>query len=535
MSRVVYGKKTGRASLCKDFEIRLNEEGQMISLKNRTDVYQMEWLNGKEIWGTILAPDELAVRVDRSFTGEGCLRETYRFQNTSPFDVFVKRDEIGIYTTFPDDYQSAETCMKQRCHVHAWCGCNTAYLYGLRMGGEAPHLGLVLTEGSIDGYSIVRDESKSSNDRGCLILHPEAFHLASMETLTLSWELFWFENREDFFRRMRRYENVLLVCAERYITFPGESQRLKLIYGGGLGTAPDALPVHVIRNGTSEMVFSKTDEEGLSFGVEGMPEEYGEQCWEIQYGPYHTTAKTLALPEFQVLLKKRCAFIAGKQQYQASDSPLYGAFLIYDNEENRQYYSHLSDHNGGRERVGMGILLARYLQKFSDPAVENSLRLFRSYLYRELFDRETGTVYNDICRNNDQPRLYNYPWAAEFFIEIFRLYRNPEDLESMYRALMAFYRNGGQKMYAIEIPVADSLELLYENREYKKREELLACYRRHADFMLETGLNYPAHEVNYEQSIVAPGVDFLLQVYQATKEDKYLEMAKKTAADSGTF
>jgi len=173
----------------------------------------------------------------------------------------------------------------------------------------------------------------------------------------------------------------------------------------------------------------------------------------------------------------------------------------------------------------MGILLARYLQNTSDPAVEHSLQLFRSYLYRELFDRETGMVYNDICRNNDQPRLYNYPWAAEFFMEIFRLYRNPEYLESMYRALMAFYRNGGQRMYAIEIPVVDSLELLYENREYKKTEELLASNRRHADFKLETGLNYPAHEVNYEQSIVAPGVDFLLQVYQVTREEKYLEMA----------
>jgi len=198
MNRVVYEKQIGRSSLCGNFEIRLNDAGQMVSVKNRVDAYQMEWLNGKEIWGTILAPDELTTRVSRCFTEDGCLRETYSFQNTSLFDVFVKRDEIGIYTTFPDDYQSAKTCMKQRCHVHVWCGCNTSYLYGLRMGGEAPHLGLVLTEGSVDGYSIVRDENKSSNDRGCLILHPEAFHLAPMETLELSWELFWFDDRKDF-------------------------------------------------------------------------------------------------------------------------------------------------------------------------------------------------------------------------------------------------------------------------------------------------------------------------------------------------
>jgi len=104
---------------------------------------------------------------------------------------------------------------------------------------------------------------------------------------------------------MLRYENVLLVSARRYVTFPEELQKLKLTYGGSTGAGQkDLLPVRITRNGISETVFPEVDDEYLAFGVEAMPEEYGEQCWEIQYGPYHTTAKTLALPEFQLLVKK---------------------------------------------------------------------------------------------------------------------------------------------------------------------------------------------------------------------------------------
>ena len=39
-------------------------------------------------------------------------------------------------------------------------------------------------------------------------------------------------------------------------------------------------------------------------------------------------------------------------------------------------------------------------------------------------------------------------------------------------------------------------------------------------------LDYPAHEVNYEQSIVAPATNILLQTYIVTNENKYLDAAK---------
>ena len=37
---------------------------------------------------------------------------------------------------------------------HIWEGENAAYVNALRMGGHAPHLGLVLTKGAVKGYEI---------------------------------------------------------------------------------------------------------------------------------------------------------------------------------------------------------------------------------------------------------------------------------------------------------------------------------------------------------------------------------------------
>lgn len=42
-------------------------------------------------------------------------------------------------------------------------------------------------------------------------------------------------------------------------------------------------------------------------------------------------------------------------------------------------------------------------------------------------------------------------------------------------------------------------------KEYKK---LLSDFVKTGDVFIKNGLNYPAHEVNYEQSIVAPAIRF---------------------------
>lgn len=63
-----------------------------------------------------------------------------------------------------------------------------------------------------------------------------------------------------------------------------------------------------------------------------------------------------------------------------------------------------------------------------------------------------------------------------------------------------------------------------------EREALLIKYREHGDRLCDRGTHYPASEVNYEQSIVAPAAQILLSVYLLTKEEKYLAAAQRQVA-----
>lgn len=57
----------------------------------------------------------------------------------------------------------------------------------------------------------------------------------------------------------------------------------------------------------------------------------------------------------------------------------------------------------------------------------------------------------------------------------------------------------------------------------KEYDELLELFVDHADHLCEVGKNYPASEVNYEQSIVIPAADVILSVYLLTGDKKYLD------------
>ena len=73
-----------------------------------------------------------------------------------------------------------------------------------------------------------------------------------------------------------------------------------------------------------------------------------------------------------------------------------------------------------------------------------SLKKYLDYFYRELYDRNSGTVYNDMQRNNDWHRLYNYAWAATLQTEVYKWSVNPVYLEDAVKTYLKFYQEGGQ-------------------------------------------------------------------------------------------
>lgn len=527
MRDITYHSATGENKL---FLTQWDEQGHLISLRNSQDGENMNWVKGEQIWGTVQCEPELNVEVERRFTERETLAECYTFRNETAFDICTVGTQLGIFVQFPDFYTDASVCMTQCCNTHLWCGGSSSYVCALRMGGGRINLGLVLTKGSLKGYSVQRNLAAESNDRGAFLLHPENLHIRPGECVQVEWELFWFEDREDFRRKVLDYPGFLWMEAEHFLLFDGETVRFRAYAGGKeeertLDICREG-PV-IYRNG-KEIPFLW--ENGVA-EVEDRPEECGEYRYEIEWMGKRSHAVFLIQPEIRKLAERRCRFIAEKQQCRDEKSSLNGAYLIYDNEEKCQYYSHtFHDHNAGRERIGMGVLLAKYLQEKPDEKLEESLDAYVRFVRRELLDEETGEVFNDVQRNQEWKRLYNYPWVCVLFLEMFRLKGDRWYLQAAYRVMGAYYRDGGSRFYAICVPMYESVTLLRENGMEEEAERLLSLYRKHGDRIAELGKNYPAHEVKYEQSIVSPAAIYLCELFHLTGEEKYGRAAREQLA-----
>lgn len=496
----------------KIFNVHFSKSDNITSIIHPEDPYKMNWVGDAE-WGKVLVEEDIDVSVTRTNSNSNRMKERYMFTNNTDFDIFVQKGDIGIYTPFPDQYDSSEICLTNRANAHIWCGGQSSYIMGLRMGGAAPHLGLMLTNGSIDTYSIDRDFNHSSNHRGNIILHPESFALLPGESYVIEWELFWHKGKTDFFEQLKTFSNYIHIESDKYVFFKGEDYKVTI--------SPNLNNINNIEITCNDipLPFTLHNSEII---IKGSYEVIGEYEYIVKVNNFKTYFRMLVVPPINELIEKRCEFIVEKQQFHRKNSMLDGAYLIYDNEENSVYYSHLHDHNGGRERIGMGVLLATFLQKHKSRILEKSLKKYIAYIERELFDKETGEVYNDINRNNDIFRLYNYSWFAVFYMELFNLYQNKEYLIYMSKILRAYYRNGGDQFYPIELPMYEMIQLLRENGLDAEAEIIYTSFQKHIDFIMRCGTAYPPSEVNYEQSIVAPAANCLIQMYKLTKDDTYL-------------
>jgi hypothetical protein len=481
------------------------KDKKLLSLRHAEDPYKMNWVEGKTLWGTVKHPSTIEVERHLSEMDE-TLTETYIFQNSSDFPVFLNDHELSIYVPFNDDYVSSRECLTRRCHTHIYCGGNSMWIMALRMGGAAPHLGLVLTEGSIESYSIERDLKDRSNDRGDFIVHPTVEELEPGESYTVSWSLFWFTGEADFFRRILANRNIPVIQPERCTYLVGEEIHYQTWMNGQLVNT-ETVPA----DNPGEKIFTQE--------IEGK-----KACFKA----YVSEAPDL-------LTESRVRFITEKQQFHRPGSSLDGAYLIYDNETGHLFYSHLDDQNGGRERIGMGVLVACWLQENRNEKVYESLKEYETYFYRELFMSDTGIVCNDIKKNNDWNRLYNYPWAAVFLLEMYRLEQNTKYLLDAFHVMKSYYAQNGDAFYAIALPNAELYESLLQQGYQEDASELREYSCAHAENIMKNGTDYPESEVQYEQSIVAPAVQILMNAYRITGEEKYLDAAEEQLRILGLF
>lgn len=493
----------------------------MKQLIHPNDPHKMNWIEGNSEWGTIKnLPGEVKVDVESVIDGD-CVRERYTFTNESDRYLFTSRDTFGIYVPFNDSYDETDICLSNRCHTHIFCGEDVSYVMALRMGGDGPHLGLVLTEGSLCGYSVERDLSKISNDRGDFIVHPSPIQMwAPGQSISIAWTLFWHDGVEDFYRQLPIHNpRYIGVEAERYVLFRGETSRVTITPAFSFEEGD----VRVTYNGKDVSV--AVNDGKVIFTAAG--DEIGERTYRITVCGVTTFCRLLVQPKIEELAASRCRFIAEHQQVCAEGTPLDGAYLLYDNEEEHVYMSGSFDLNAGRERTGMGALMARYLQKHPDSALEASLRRYKTFLERELMTIESGEVFQDYGKRSLFLRLYIYPWMAICYLEFYRLWGESADLLCAYRILKCFYEHNGANFYPIALPITDMLEALQKAGFSDEYADIMSCFMKHGETMLCRGIHYPPHEVKFEQSIVAPAADIMCRLYQATHDDRYLIDAAK--------
>lgn len=532
------------------FDITLNPaRGTIVSIVNRQDATKMNWCADQKEWGKIYCKNisdpcdpnglhargmelqyfeqdevsscsvytngQLEATVLRSFDSEGSFSEKYIIRNLSKVDTFVEHGAFSVAVPFNDCYTDAETCMVKHCNTHLWCGNHTTYVKAEKMGPGSVNLGLVLHRGAVSSYSI-KDCCK--NHRGEFLFDCEHLELLSGETYVLEWKMFWYDDAMAFMKEAQKSDQFIFVEAEHHTVFETE----EICFTAEM--PKDTQQITVWHD--EEMI--DYVQEGRKIKVKHKPKHSGEHKFWICADGVRTYTEFFVAEPFEELLKKRLSFIVQKQQYHRKSSHLDGAYLIYDNAEKQCIFEYqVWDHNASRERIGMALLIARYLQTNDNPILQESLEQYLTFLKREMFDEATGKVFGNIGKDESQIRLYNAPWVAMLYTEVFFLKKDKMYLEYVKRILKSYYEGGGDKFYPNGMDMYSIVQAFKEAGLLKEMSEIVLWFKQHVDNIVSNGIKYPKHEVNYEQTIVSPATAYTCQMYRITGEEKYKAAASE--------
>ncbi len=467
--------------------------------------------------------DELLVTVTRFFKENGNFVENYKIKNITETVVCINRDNFGIETPFNDRYPNADECMVHHCLAHIWCGHNITWVNALKMGVSDINLGLFLQKGAIDCY----DQNKCwHGTRGVFVLEPENVMLKSGEEYEIEWELFWHTGTDDFLEKIKKYDNYIDIEARHFTVFENEDIEFSL------ETSNCTKPIITLNGEFVPCVRDKN-----RYSVKYRAHTLGEHKFIINAGEIETWTRFNVKSDFNTLLENRVHFIIKNQQCLDVESPLYGAFLIYDNDYDAMYFEYANpDHNACRERMNIPLLLMKYLQVKDDPEVRRAMDLYMEFVLREFYDERTGEVFNTIGKNRDQLRLYNGPGVMQMFCEMYFVTHNEKYLDRIKTLADYYYSVGGKKCYANGFSIMKIMRAFNESGRAEDAKHIFELFGTHVDNIIKNGVSYPKHEANYEQTIVTPAVSHISD-YGVLSENKefYIGEAKKHLANLERF
>lgn len=450
-------------------------------------------------------------------TEEEILRVKIDVKNENAYPFYFMREDFGFFVPFADSYDSSLICQQIRCHTHIAAFGENTWVQAERMGISEHNVGVLLLKGSTYSYS--QTNCTYSEERGYLSLNVSSFHLQGGESYEIELVVFAYKGGDDFFTQAKKFPRFIHVEApEGYVLTKGETKPVSFTTGEKIKTASvkignKKLPTEIDGNTLKTSVNGATcGEKKISYEINGRKGE-----------AYFYVSEPLEL-----LQRKRARFIVEHQQCLEKNSPLYGAYLIYDNEEKEQYFDYSwPDHNANRERMSMGVFLAKYLRKTGDKKIEKSLNLFTEFLLRECLDEETGVSFNNIGKAANVTRLYNAPWVILYFCELYRCNHNKRWVDLATKMLILYYENGGTNFYPNGIRLSDILQAIREGGNTEAYNRVLELFDEHIENIIIKGTNYPPHEVRYEQTIVTPAAYLLMEKYLLCKDEKYLREAEK--------
>lgn len=451
---------------------------------------------------------------------QGDLVEEYSFTNEGEDPVSLY--DVAIYTPFNDNYPDAQQCINSRAHTHIWKGGSAAYVNTIRMGDFTPHLGLVVTNGAIRNYEIWERGRKKANSqtRGIIALDLPDLLLKPGESYSLEWHVFAHNGNDDFRHKLLEKGSVLVSC-NKYVFEKGETARV------------ECRSLEPLKACTAKMngVPVPVKQEGNLCFVEVPMEQAGEVRFDFYYnGNKQTHADCLVISNTADLIRKRVDFIRTRQQMNNPSDLRDGAYMVYDNEGDSIYLNDTPncnpvDRDEGAERLGMGVLLAKQYLLTKDPELKQSLLRYADFVRRKL-QTDNYVTYSSVDQKN-RNRGYNYMWVAELYFQMYKVTGDKQFVTDGYKTLKSMFQQFGYGFYAIGIPVRLGLQSLKEAGMKKEYTDLRNDFIKTGDVFVKNGLNYPAHEVNYEQSIVAPAIQFLAQLYLETGSQKYLDEVKR--------
>lgn len=449
--------------------------------------------------------------------GNLCVKTTVK--NVSRWQKFFLEGDLGVSFNLYDDYCDANTCMTSRCSAHIWCGNDSSWVCALKMGNSGQNLGIVFTEGGASSYS---QEGAKHSDRGYFTLNLDVYTLLPGEEYTYSYVVFEHSGKTEFLQKLTDFPHCAVITSDNFTYFKGEKISLAVECAAeDIKLLTDIEVLSKEKNGNKTVFTLNAD----VLGEHKITVKYGKN------GELETYAKVFVSEDIETVISRRLNFIVDKQQYLSEGNTLDGAFLVYDTETGRLHYDESwSDHNAQRERLGMSIMLARYLQTHKDARLEASLKKSMAFVYRNVFDKESGEVFNFAGKYSTWLRLYNFPWVALLLTEVYRAFGGKEKLYDAYTIMNAYYERGGRKFYPNGIFVYDIISEFRGAGMEKEAECLKKSFLEHVEQIIERGTKYPKHEVNYEQTIVTPAVAFITDAYRLTGDKRYLEAVKEHIA-----